>query len=227
MDLASYRRKREELRLSLPTYRQICQTCLQPDFSCYCQWVAAFDPGILFVILIHPIEMHRRIATGRMAHLNLKNSFLIMGHDFSKNAQVNGIIARPDLHCMMLYPGRDSLNLTHMTLNERRSLQPQNKRLTVFVIDGTWATARKMVRLSQPLQKLPRLCFTPKTPSNFRVRRQPRPECYSTIEAIHHTIDLLTPLGVERPHDQLLSCFTKMVERQIQMMKRENRHAKK
>ena len=96
------------------------------------------------------------------------------------------------------------------------------KKLTVFVIDGTWATARKMVRLSTNLHALPRICFTPPAPSNFRVRKQPKAECYSTIEAIHHTIELLGesrgfPVA-ERGHDHLLRVFDWMVTRQLEFI---------
>ncbi len=193
MDLATFKKRRSAICAQMPEYRRLCQNCLQPDFSCYCEWLRPFDAKIQFVILIHPIEVRRRIATGRMSHLSLKKSRLIMGHDFSLNSEVNRILARQDLHCVMLYPGPQSTNLTLLNSTQRLDYVPPNKQLAVFVIDGTWATARKMVRLSQNLKSLPRMCFTPTSPSNFRVRQQPKPDCYSTIEAIHHSIDLLGP----------------------------------
>ena len=93
----------------------------------------------------------------------------------------------------------------------------------VFVIDGTWATARKTMRLSQNLHALPRVCFTPPARSNFQVRKQPKAECYSTIEAVHHTIELLGPAAgfdlLARKHDSLLRVFSVMVNRQIAFLK--------
>jgi DTW domain-containing protein YfiP len=169
-----------------------------------------------FVILIHPKEFRRRIATGRMAHLMLPSSRLLCGHDYSGNAELSAILGDPARHCLMLYPGPQSRNLSTMSEVERFDLVPEGKRLTLLVIDGTWATARKMVRLSRGLADLPRVCFTPTTPSNFRIRRQPRVDCYSTIEAIHHAIELLggTP---GRAHDRLLSIFEKLVNRQLEL----------
>lgn len=208
MNIALYREKRAREALQEPRRRLLCQRCLQPDFSCYCHLVRPFDPGIEFVILIHPIEVHRRIATGRMAHLCLKRSHLVMGEDYSNNPTVNAIVEDPNRHCVILYPGGE--NLSQKPPEERRA--PEN--LTVFVIDGTWGTARKMIRLSQNLARLPRICFTPTTPSRFRVRKQPRPECYSTIEAIHATIGLMKP---GQDHDHLLYVFDRMVDRQIEL----------
>lgn len=172
-----------------------------------------------FVILIHPIEARRRIATGRLSHFCLANSELILGHDYSANERVNELIKDPGFHPVILYPGVKSSNLSLMTVSERTNLFPKGKPLSVFVIDGTWATARQMVNQSQNLQTLQRVCFSPDRPSNFRVRKQPAPGCYSTIEAIHQTIELLGPVAkfpVEtREHDRLIQVFDQMVEKEI------------
>jgi DTW domain-containing protein YfiP len=221
MNIELYKRKREALFASQPTFRKICGHCRQPDFSCYCAWLAPFDPQMEFVILSHPIEYHRRIATGRMSHLSLKNSRLIEGEDYSGNCELNEMLNDKRLYPVMLYPGRNSQNLTYMSEVGRFELLPSDKKLMVIVIDGTWATARKMVRLSENIKHLPRICFSPPTPSNFRVRRQPNQECYSTIEAIHHTIELMgSACGFHvkgRKHDALLDVFDKMINRQLEL----------
>ena len=215
---------------SQPQFRELCTACLQPQFSCYCQENRAFDPGIKFVVLIHPIEVRRRIATGRMAHLNLSNSELIAGHDYSENPKVNSILTDPSNHCVMLYPGPLSANLSKMSSDDRKNIIPENKKLVIFVIDGTWATARKMVRLSANLKDLPRICFTPERPSNFKVRKQPAPECFSTIEAIHQTIELLGPAvgfpTLTGQHDQLLKVFSFMVDRQLSFIQKAQENPK-
>lgn len=223
MNLQQYRKNREKLLEEAPKYRHLCETCVQPEFSCYCDQVQQFDPQIKFVILIHPIEVRRRIATGRMSHLTLKNSHLIMGQDYSRNEEVQSLLADPNYHPVILYPGVQSKNITPLSLSEKKDLFPRDKKLMIFVIDGTWNTARKMVRESQNLNTLPRICFTPTTPSNFRVRKQPHPACYSTIEAVHHTIELLGEsqgfTTASREHDKLLHVFDFMVERQLACIK--------
>ena len=131
------------------------------------------------------------------------------------------MLTHPELHCVMLYPGRLSRNLTAMSVEQRFDFVPADKRLTIIVIDGTWSTARKMVHLSQNLKAVPRVCFNPPSLSRFRVRQQPRAECYSTIEAIHHTIELLgDSCGFptqQKQHDRLLYVFDKMVNRQLEL----------
>jgi DTW domain-containing protein YfiP len=226
LDLQSYKLKRQELSEQQPTYRILCMTCIQPQFSCYCSHIQKFDSKIDFVILIHPIEVRRRIATGRMSHLVLENSSLIMGQNYSANSAVNRLISDPDYHSVILYPGQKSQNLSDMSDDQRTNLFPKSKKLRIFVIDGTWATARKMVRLSENLNRLPRICFSPTTPSNFRVRKQPHAACYSTIEAIHHTIELVGKTQgfnqQSREHDKLLLVFDSMVERQLEFIRMSN-----
>ena len=220
MNLSDYRRKKDELSKAEPTYRNLCTTCIQPDFGCYCKTIAPIASEINFVILIHPIEAKRRIATGRMSHLCLKGSHLIKGQNYTHNDELNALLADSEYHTVILYPGQNSKNISSMPEAERRNQFLTDKKLRVVVIDGTWATAAKMVHQSTNLQKLPKICFTPVSPSNFRVRKQPESYCYSTIEAIHHTIDLFTnSKSADKPHDHLLEVFNSMVEKQLSFLK--------
>lgn len=217
MDLQTYLKKRKEQ--GEDELKPPCSRCLQPEVGCYCHLLAPLDPGISFVILIHPIEVRRRIATGRMTYLSLQGSYLISGQDFSMNEQVNALIAHPDHHCVILYPGPHSLDISKGSIGGEGTWIPKGKRLVVFVIDGTWATAKKMMRESKNLQDLPQIGFTPQKPSAFIVRKQPAENCYSTIEAVHQTIELLgAVVGYDvdsRAHDSLLQVFSSMVQRQL------------
>jgi len=94
------------------------------------------------------------------------------------------------------------------------ALVPAGRQLSVFVLDGTWKSARKMLRLSRNLASLPMICFEPQSPSNYRIRRQPKAHCYSTLEAIHHVLDLFTPRG-SSAHDNLLTVFRSVIDRQL------------
>jgi len=223
MDVQSYLERRHKISEQNPKFRELCYVCIQPKFSCYCKYIQRFDPRIDFVILIHPLEVRRRIATGRMAHLILENSKLIMGQDYSQYDEVNDLIEDSSRHCVILYPGMHSQNLSLISREDRLTLFPQSKKLTLFVVDGTWATARRTMHQSENLKTLSRYCFSPQKPSTFRVRKQPNSICYSTIEAIHHTIELLGESqgfdSTEKIHDNLLDVFDKMVELQLEFIK--------
>jgi DTW domain-containing protein YfiP len=173
--------------------------------------VKPFTPAVRFVILIHPDETKRSIATGRMTHLCLSNSLLIEGVDFSADPTVNDIIADPTSHAVVLFPARHAVECGS-------GVFPADKHPVIFILDGTWQHARKMLRLSTNLQRLPAVSLAPRAPSGFRVRKQPRPGCLSTLEAVHHVLDVLNPSSTDcgdRPHDNLLDVFQFMVNQQV------------
>jgi DTW domain-containing protein YfiP len=226
VNVEKYLEKKRLLAAAPPArrMRELCNTCLQPRMMCYCCFVRGFDPKIKFVILIHRLEVRRRIATGRLSHLCLENSELMMGYDYSNHRRLTALIEDPANAPVILYPGRASLNLTPLDAGARANVFPAGKTPVVIVIDGTWGTAGKMLSRSANLHGVPRICFTPDRPSNFRVRKQPKKECFSTVEAIHQTIEMLGPgRGFDvagRAHDALLSVFNVMVEQQLEYVRR-------
>lgn len=172
---------------------------------------------MLFAILIHPLEERRPIATGRMAHLCLKDSLLIEGDDYSEDEQVNALLADDRYFPVILYPGEGSIDLSKLTYEERRGIFPKGKRPLIFAIDGTWNSASRTMFRSKNLKRLPQICFTPSSPSRIRVRHQPEAHCYTTLEAIHEVIDLLSePELASRPQDNLLEVLDFMVARQLE-----------
>jgi len=239
MNLESYLEVKRKRLLEPPPrrMRRLCFTCLQPTMACYCTHVRRFDPRMKFVILIHRLEVRRRIATGRLSHLCLKNSELMMGYDYSRHQRLTEIVSDPKHFPVVLFPGPRSADLSAMKPSERATVFPKDKTPVVIVIDGTWNTAKKMLRRSSNLRDLPRICFTPDRPSNFRVRKQPKPGCFSTVEAIHQTIEMLGPargFDIERgEHHNLLHVFDTMVEQQLSYVElsrttnRRSRHRRK
>jgi len=196
--------------------RRWCHRCRQPDRGCYCSLIETFDSEPRFIILTQPREAKHRFGTGRMAHLCLSNSLLVEGVDFSADDRVNDEIHSPLNFPVLLYPSEDSIHLSRLTRAGRMELVPAGRKLVVLVLDGTWKSARKMMRLSRNLADLPRISFEPPSPSKYRIRRQPKPHCYSTIEAIHHVVDLFAPPGSShRPHDNLLAVFHSVIDRQL------------
>jgi len=194
--------------------RPKCARCRRPPVSCYCAHIQAFSSSPEFVILIHKAEAKRGVATGRMSHLCLKNSKLIEGRTFANNTRVNAILNDPEVYPVLLYPSQDAINLSDVPREQRQGLFPSDKRLVVFVIDGTWGHSKRMKRLSPNINKLPTICFTPPVESGFYVRQQPDPFFYSTIEAIHQVLDLFSP-EAEKQHQNLLEVFAAMVETQL------------
>lgn len=164
------------------------------------------------MILLHPKEARTRIGTGRLVHLCVSNSRLIEGVDFRDNIEVNELISDSRYHCVVLYPSDQAIDISAGTPINLKTIAPDGKKLIIFVIDGTWASARKMLRISSNIAALPRVRFNPPHASAYLIRRQPRAYCYSTIEAVHFMIERFS--GSSKEHDQLLDVFYDMVKTQ-------------
>ena len=168
-----------------------------------------------FVFLMHPKEFKQEKAgTGRLTHLCIAGSEIHMGIAFDEHEAVRDLLSDPALYPVLLYPGEQAHNVSNgdLPLSDLGG-----RRLTVFLLDATWSGARKMLRLSPSLQRLPRIMFTPSAPSRYVIKQQPQAGCLSTLEATH---ELLLALEKSRLDDyplpeQMLALFARMQAYQI------------
>lgn len=204
--------------------RVMCYRCFWPQPLCWCKSIHSMDTSTHFVFLMHPKEFKQeKAATGRLTHLCLPNSRIIMDASFERNAEVAELLAAPERHCVLLYPGATAHNLSITPWPEGRLA---GRTLTVLLLDATWACARKMLRLSPNLQALPRVMFTAKTTrSRYVIKQQPQEGCLSTLEATHELLLALEEAGLDRYSDkkQLLDLFGRMQEYQIRCASDPNR----
>lgn len=187
-----------------------------------------------FVILMHPHEFKRiKANTGRLTHLCLADSEIHLGESFENHEAVQALISDPGNYPVLLYPGRDALDLSKAGSTEQGAGSSENseagstllalrsqletRRLVVFLLDATWRLVRPMLRLSPNLQRLPKIMFSNAAPSRYLIKRQPEPGCLSTLEATHELLLALDRSGLDRYSmpDQLLSIFMRMQEIQI------------
>ena len=63
-------------------------------------------------------------------------------------------------------------------------LPPGEAPAHLVVIDGTWDQAHRVYRDNAWIRALPHYRLHPDAPSNYRIRREPRFECLSTLEAV-------------------------------------------
>jgi DTW domain-containing protein YfiP len=186
-----------------------------------------------FVILMHPYEFKRiKANTGRLTHLCLSDSELHVGIGFDDHAAVQALINDPRNYPVLLYPGRDAVDLSKAGSAEHGARsqadasgsqlaalrsQLESRRLVVFLLDATWRLVRPMLRTSLSLQRLPRIMFSNAAPSRYVIKRQPEPGCLSTLEAVHELLVALDRSGLDHYTlpEQLLGLFQRMQDFQI------------
>ncbi len=211
----------------------MCYRCFWPKALCWCPSLLPMETRTHFVFLQHPKEFkEEKAGTGRLTHLCLPNSELHMGKGFDDHDSVQPLINDPANYPVLLYPGVTAVNLSEAESMEHRAgsqaessgsrlsalrSQLAHRRLVVFLLDATWSGARKMLRLSPSLQRLPRIMFTPAAPSRYIIKQQPQEGCLSTLEAVHELLLVLERAGLDRyaQPELLLGIFQRMQDFQI------------
>lgn len=197
-------------------YRPLCLRCLRAGSVCLCATIEPFGTFFDVVLLQHPKERKNSIGTARFTHLTLHGSRLIAGAEFDGHPEVEAILDDPTRHAVVLFPGDSAVNVAEARERFLAAIPagPSGpRRITIFVIDGTWSQARGMLRKSARLAALPRISFTLDRPSQYKVRKQPREFCLSTVEAVARLVKLLDPAA---PSDRLLETFARMVDAQLE-----------
>lgn len=194
----------------------LCLQCRRRLLTCVCSHLAPFETVSRFVILMHPMEYKKeKVGTGRFSHLILKNSRIVVDVGFDENKEFRSLLEDPDYESWVLYPGDHALNLSELSSN---TFSPKPKQL--FVIDGTWACAKKMMKLTSSLHHLPRMSFRPDRVSEFTVKHQPLEGCLSTSESLHQVILEFNRLGLEETRgkeENLMEVFRKTVAQQMEL----------
>ena len=196
--------------------RQLCFKCLRPVSSCYCKYIKEVDCGIKFIFLMHPKEAKRqRTGTGRLAHLSLPQSEIIVGIDFSKNERLNSLLQDPRYYPLLMYPGDDAWTAA----KENFSQTLGNRIPLVIIIDSTWFCSKKMLRQSSNLHGLPKISFHGEYKSIFTFKKEPKEYCLSTIESCYYLIKEMQDSGITAKKsnpEPLMDVFKQMIKYQLQ-----------
>ena len=164
---------------------------------------------------MHPREFKRqRVGTGRVTRKSLLNSQIFVGVDFTQHDALNAVLNDATYLPLLLFPGETAIPAAsdemHATL--------QGRNLAIIILDATWSSARKMLRLSENLQQLKRISFEPSDLSRFVIKRQPTAYCLSTIEAVYRLLEIFERRGVEKlqgKHATLMQTLDAMVDFQL------------
>ncbi|MFA0812617.1 tRNA-uridine aminocarboxypropyltransferase [Microbulbifer epialgicus] len=191
--------------------RETCNTCLRPPNVCYCSALVSLANAVRVVIIQHPLEEKHPFNTGRMAHLCLNNSKLIVAETLSGELQ-NQLLSNPS---GLLYPSLewlpDSIEVDGAGLLANKIEGAPVPFEQLIVIDATWRKSKKILHLNPQLQKLPRINLGGGLKSNYSIRKTSVSDGLSTIESISKAMQLLEGRD---DFQQLLKPFEKMIELQ-------------
>jgi DTW domain-containing protein YfiP len=189
----------------LPQPRLDCRRCGRPRIACYCAHVTSIPTRTRVVVLQHPRERHKAIGTARIAAACLPSAEILVGFEFEQDARARALLADPAAPAVLLYPSPEARDL---------KLDPPREPVTLVVIDGTWSQARSLLRKNPWLEDLPKVAFAPEKPSEYRIRREPREDYVSTLEAMVYALGCLEE-GDPARFQALMAPFRAMVDVQV------------
>ena len=171
---------------------------------CYCDGLPTVDTRTRLVVLQHPHERTHPFGTARLVKLCMPNASVhVPTPGFTGTLEKR--VDVPD-DAAVLFPHREADDLADLPRSEWPS--------TLIAIDGTWSHAKRLYRENGWLAGCRHVKLQPSAPSNYRIRREPKPEYISTIEAIVEALRIIEP-----DNDQLellLGAFDRMIDRQIE-----------
>jgi DTW domain-containing protein YfiP len=149
------------------------------------------------LVVQHPREHKEARGTARLVALCVTGSALVVTTRPDDHPVVRAWLDAPDARAVLLYPGPDAAPLVADPV-----------RSTLVVVDGTWPQSRKLLRENPRLAALPRATLPVGATSTYRIRRQPRPECLSTLEAVAAALGTIeggdTFTGLYAPFDAMI-----------------------
>ncbi len=192
----------------------------------FCNEIIPVDTHIKFIILIHPKESKRqKTGTGRLTNVIIKDSEIIQGIDFTESNRVNDLLNDHSYYSVLLFPKPNSLFVEDKgfsdTLNDRK--------LLVFIIDGTWLNAQSIIRKSKNLQMIPSISFKKKYISKYVFKKQPKNYYLSTIESVYYLLKALKDqnlVNIHANYESLMVVFMKMVNIQLCFWKGDDKNKK-
>lgn len=184
--------------------RALCSNCLKASSACICSTIKSINNRHRLHILQDPSEEKKAIGTARILKLSLNKVQLSIGELFDeKMFDVN--------NCYLLFPGEQALPATQ--LGEQL---PINDDSQFILLDGSWKKAYKLLMSNPFLQKLPQVSINVDSKSNYRLRKSPREDGLSTVEAGYYLLSQLE--GDTQKFTPLLETFAYMIDYQIAQM---------
>lgn len=200
---------------SSPQPRAYCYRCRRAKSMCLCALLQACSNRTQVHILQHRRESKHAFNTVQLLRLGLDN---LVVHDLPTD--VGRGFAMPGgfpTDAGVLYPADHSTDLAELT--------PETRPRALVVVDGTWDQAHRIYRDNEWLRRLTPYRLSPAEPSRYRIRKEPRAECLSTLESTVMALRLLEP--ETQGFDGIVRAFDTMNEQQLARMAQQAGAAKR
>lgn len=151
--------------------RSLCSRCQRPESVCLCPSLTPMPAPLDVIIWQDPDEARHRLSTAPLLKLNVTNSQLYVGDEFDPIELLGG---QWKTETLLLFP-----------LEHKQPVSKDEARIAkrLLVLDGTWRKVKRLLLLNPWLQQLAHLHLEPQERSRYAIRKSPRADGLSTLEA--------------------------------------------
>ncbi len=178
-----------------------CIGCRLGPATCMCPLMPKLALKTRVAVIMHYNEYRRSSNTGRLALRCLTNSQLLI-----RGAKDRPLDASSLLHGnpqrFVLYPSEKSIPLS-------RDIIASDRPVTLVVPDGNWGQAKRSVRRVPELSQSIHVTLPPGPVSNYRLRKNIKPDRVATLEAIARALGILESPSVQTALESVLDVMVK------------------
>ncbi|MDB5520849.1 MAG: hypothetical protein JWR73_3024 [Tardiphaga sp.] len=171
-----------------------CPRCHKPEPLCICDSIVPIDNKISVLILQHPQEQDRLLATARVTALHFRNALVKVGLSWPSLSKILGREVDPQ-RWAILYLGSAKVadletDRVIVAIDKKGQLEENQREILkdlqgIVVLDGTWSQAKALWWRNAWMLKCRRVILNPAQPSRYgKLRREPRRDGLSTLEAV-------------------------------------------
>lgn len=183
--------------------RSYCPNCRRPLQTCLCDVLVQLDCDYQLFILQDPNEARHALSSAPILHQSIRGARLFISDIFDPQS-----ILGPDwqTNSLLVFPGNQAISTQQASAHNYKNL---------ILLDGTWRKVTRMLHSNLWLEKLPCIAIDTQHASQYKIRKSPRADGLSTIEAAVH---VLNELHTEQDFSPILNAFDKMIGFQIAAM---------
>lgn len=184
--------------------RAVCGRCLKALPACICATIKAVDNQHFLHILQDPSEEKKALGTAKILNFSLTGAKISVGVLFDARLF--------DLdNSYLLFPDPSAIPADRLL--QTKSI---NNNSQFILLDGSWKKAYKILMSNPFLQALPKVAINIDKKSTYRIRKSPRDDGLSTVEAGYYLLSQLE--NNSKKFQPLLDSFNAMIDYQIAKM---------
>lgn len=183
--------------------RKLCDRCERPLKTCLCDSLVKMNCDYQLIILQDPKESKHALSSAPILAKSITGTRLVIGDEFNP-VELMGESWQKD--SLLVYPSESSLSIEQVQTRDFKYL---------VLLDGTWKKVSRLLHLNPWLNTLNCIAIPSSNASEYQIRKSPREDGLSTIEA---GVEILNKLQTQQDFSPILLAFKKMISYQIEAM---------